>query len=227
MNTTTFKKGHITWNKGILHSEETKKKIGLAHKGKIVSQETRQKMSQAHKNRKPSKEHIEKIRIALTGKKFSNERKQNISKSKQGTNIWKEGRNFSEEHKKNLSNAVKKQWLEGKRFGKPLKDETKKKISESHKGEKNYNWQCGKSFEPYGLEFNDDLKEVIRNRDRRKCQICNKTELDNGSKLDIHHIDYDKKNNNPNNLISLCMSCHAKTGKNREYWNNYLKEESK
>ncbi len=61
-------------------------------------------------------------------------------------------------------------------------------------GEKHYNWQGGKSSEAYGLEFNDDLKEVIRNRDRRKCYLCEKTELENGEKLSVHHIDYEKTN---------------------------------
>ena len=91
------------------------------------------------------------------------------------------------------------------------------------KGKDHYNWQGGKSFEPYGLEFNDDLKEVIRNRDRRKCQICKIIELENGQKLIVHHIDYNKKNNNPNNLISLCRICHGKTNHNRNYWIKYFK----
>ena len=47
----------------------------------------------------------------------------------------------------------------------------------------------------------------------------------NTEKLCIHHIDYDKKNNNPENLITLCNSCHTKTNiKNRDYWKNYYSE---
>ncbi len=91
------------------------------------------------------------------------------------------------------------------------------------KGEKNRNWNNGSSFEPYGLEFNEGLKEVIRNRDRRKCQICEKTELEDNRKLSIHHIDYNKNNNDPKNLISLCKECHAKTNHNRDKWINYFK----
>jgi hypothetical protein len=45
-----------------------------------------------------------------------------------------------------------------------------------------------------------------------------------GKKLQIHHIDYNKKNNNLNNLISLCLSCHTKTGFNRSYWEKYFKK---
>ncbi|MDO8874302.1 MAG: NUMOD3 domain-containing DNA-binding protein [Methanoregula sp.] len=35
------------------HTEETRRKIGAAHKGRIISEETRKKMSEAHK--KPKK----------------------------------------------------------------------------------------------------------------------------------------------------------------------------
>jgi 5-methylcytosine-specific restriction endonuclease McrA len=93
------------------------------------------------------------------------------------------------------------------------------------RGENHPNWQGGKSFEPYGIEFNEDLKEVIRNRDRRKCFICEKTELEIGEKLSIHHIDYEKQNNNPNNLITLCRGCHAKTNFSRNKWTSYFKNE--
>ncbi len=33
-----------------------------------------------------------------------------------------------------------------------------------------------------------------------------------------NHIDYNKKNSNLNNLITLCGSCHTKTNTNRNYW---------
>ena len=102
-------------------------------------------------------------------------------------------------------------------------DEWKKERSNAQKGDKSHFWRGGISFEPYGLEFNDELKEVIRNRDRRKCQICGKTELESGEKLHCHHIDYNKKNNNPNNLISLCRKCHLRTNHRRDYWIKYFK----
>jgi hypothetical protein len=44
-------------------------------------------------------------------------------------------------------------------------------------------------------------------------------------KLDVHHIDYDKKNGDPRNLVSLCKSCHIKTNYNREYWIEYFSGE--
>jgi 5-methylcytosine-specific restriction endonuclease McrA len=74
------------------------------------------------------------------------------------------------------------------------------------------------------------IRATIRKRDNHICQICSKTEKENGQELDVHHIDYDKQNNNPNNLISLCMSYHRKTNNNRKYWlihlSNILKKRS-
>lgn len=90
-------------------------------------------------------------------------------------------------------------------------------LSESRLGNANPNYIEGLIRE-YPIEFNNILKESIRERDEHICQICGKSQLENGKKLDVHHIDYDKYNLNPENLISLCMSCHMKTNpkKNRE-----------
>ena len=55
-------KGMVAWNKGIKHSEETKKLIGLKSKGRIPTSETRAKMSLArmgNKNRLGIKHTIE------------------------------------------------------------------------------------------------------------------------------------------------------------------------
>ena len=141
-----------------------------------------------------------KISKTLKGKKLTKEHKRKISRNH---------RNFqTEETKRKLSLA--KKGKNNPMFGR--------------KGALHPNWLGGISFEPYGLEFNEDLKEVIRNRDRRKCQICGKTELENCKKLDCHHIDYNKKNNNPNNLIALCFTCHPKTNHNRDVWIKFFKE---
>lgn len=98
----------------------------------------------------------------------------------------------------------------------------------AHRGEKASGWKGGIQFKPYPNYFNEDLKESIRERDDRICQLCNKTEdeelLENGQRLSIHHIDYNKDNCNSENLISLCAKCHSKTQVQREYWENLFKE---
>ena len=106
-------------------------------------------------------------------------------------------------------------------IGMKVSDETKQKMRIAKLGEKSYNWLGGKSFEPYSIEFNKELKQSILKRDNYKCQ--NLKCLKKSNKLHIHHIDYDKKNNNLDNLITLCNSCHSKTvGRNgREQSINY------
>ncbi len=98
--------------------------------------------------------------------------------------------------------------------------EMRKKTGTANCGAKNGRWRGGLSFEPYGLEFNNKLRTFVRKRDNYLCQKCRIKE--NGINHGCHHIDYDKKNNKPENLITLCKSCHTKTNGNREYWQNYF-----
>lgn len=91
-------------------------------------------------------------------------------------------------------------------------------------GDKTFLWKDGRSFEPYPIKFNNYLKESIRRRDHYICQICGKTQEENGRALDIHHIDYDKTNIDPSNLSSLCWSCNARANSNREYWISYFND---
>ena len=43
-------------------------------------------------------------------------------------------------------------------------------------------------------------------------------EMDGLSALVVHHIDYNKKNCNIDNLITLCSKCHGRTNFNRDHW---------
>lgn len=58
--------------------------------------------------------------------------------------------------------------------------------------------------------FTNSLKEKIRERDDRKCQLCPTTEEEHGMRLHVHHIDYTKDNSDDKNLIALCRYCHGK-----------------
>jgi len=113
-------------------------------------------------------------------------------------------------------------------LGRKHTEETKRKMKEKakyRKREKAPNWQGGISFEPYPMDWTEDIREAIRKRDNYVCQMCgiHQDELKGwNKKLDVHHIDYDKDNLNPENLISLCKSCHMKTNCNREYWKIYF-----
>lgn len=89
-------------------------------------------------------------------------------------------------------------------------------LSKERMGSGNPNWRGGVSCEPYSLEFNDEFRKAVRERDRYTCAIC-RLHGDN-----VHHIDYDKKNTVQENCIILCNSCHGVTGNNREYWQREL-----
>lgn len=92
---------------------------------------------------------------------------------------------------------------------------------EYYTGDRHYSWNGGTTYEPYTPDFNMELKIKIRERDRYTCQIC-KQDL-RCKRIDIHHIDYDKKNSSERNLISLCVGCHLRTNFNRSYWTRRLK----
>ena len=89
--------------------------------------------------------------------------------------------------------------------GKKFSKDVRKRMGNAHKGEKNSSWQGGISYEPYSVDWTDDLKRAIRKRDQYTCQICGKEPA-----IDVHHLDFDKKNCSSENLITLCHSCHAK-----------------
>lgn len=199
--------GHNKGNAGKLHSDETKQKMKKAKIGYVPWS----------KGKKFTEEHIEKIRQSRKGKKRSEEAKLKTSLT------LKEG----------YKNGEIIPWAKGK----PCSEETRQKIRETHDknglnrgknnpmygryGELSGNWQGGISFEPYPSEFNKELKDCVKNRDMYMCQTPNCMETEN---LDCHHIDYDKQNNNPENLVTLCDSCHGKTHFNRPYWTNYYQE---
>jgi len=84
-------------------------------------------------------------------------------------------------------------------------------------GENSPTWRGGISFEPYGLEWTDELREKIRRRDDYQCAICRLP-----GKI-VHHIDYQKENNIATNLVVLCGNCHSSTNFTRSYWQETLK----
>lgn len=91
--------------------------------------------------------------------------------------------------------------------------------SKNRTGENSFSWIDGRSFYPYCHKFTNRLKEAVRNRDSRVCQLCSCSEKDNGEKLSVHHIHYDRENCYPD-LISLCRECNSKVNKisDRKYY---------
>jgi len=77
-------------------------------------------------------------------------------------------------------------------------------------------WKGGISCEPYCFEWTSkEFKDFIKERDDYKC--LNPDCWGTSKRLSIHHIDYNKKNCGPENLITLCISCNSRANKDRKW----------
>lgn len=74
-------------------------------------------------------------------------------------------------------------------------------------GENSPWWKGG--IWPYGGNFSKGLRSSIRDRDGDRCSVC-KTKKYGKRNLHVHHIDMNKMNDDPNNLITLCAQCHKR-----------------
>lgn len=151
---------------------------------------------------------IEKLAIEKIAKKF-NCSISPIKKILRRNNI--NIRNDSERH------IGQKAWNKDKKWSNEVIEKLRKKALGKYKKENNPNWRGGISFEHYSDSWTKILKFSIKKRDKFICNICGKNK-----KLVVHHIDYNKKNCNPDNLITLCVNCHAKTNFKRDNWIKYF-----
>lgn len=140
------------------------------------------------------------------GKKHSPEAIKKIREARkiQGNNVWNRGKKL---HYKVWNKGLNK-----------TNNGVLRKMSIDRTGERNPVWQGGISFIPYTIDWTETLRRSIRERDNYICQIC--SQYGNA----VHHKDYDKKNCNPDNLITLCQPCHNKTNVRREFWKRYFYE---
>jgi len=144
---------------------------------------------------------------------------ENISKTtiKKGSHKGKNNGMYNKHHSKK---SIKKMSI--KAIGREYSEERNKKISLKIKGENNGMWVGGLAKLLYPRGFTYELKEYIRKRDGHKCQLCGMPEIENGRKLDVHHIDYNKKNLSEVNLLSLCKGDNCIVNKNRKFWTEYF-----
>jgi hypothetical protein len=182
---------------------------GIANRGRHPSEATRLKLKQYHsqhpiahwKGKHLSESHRESLRVAQYRRKErfgyinSPEARQKLSAIMSGPDSPIRGKHPSQA--------------------------TREKMGTAHRGAKCHLWKGGISFEPYSLEWNAALKRQIRRRDNFTCQMCWEHEKERA--FDVHHIDYNKKNCTPSNLVTLCHRCHTRTNSNRQYWQNFCR----
>ena len=175
-----------------------------------MNEEHRRKLSESHKGKHHSAETLKKLSDSHRGKKYtpmSIEAKSNLSRTHKGIN---KGRIMSEETRRKMRQNHK--GFSGKHQTQTIREQ----ISATMSGSKSHLWRGGISIEPYTVDWTKTLRRSIRERDRFTCQIC----FSDGNS--VHHIDYNKFNSNPTNLITLCRNCHSKTNHNRLAWKSLL-----
>lgn len=225
---------HLRGDRNPAKRPEVRKKIGLGNKGKCAG------------DKNPAKRHDVRARIRKTrleknpeewNRKISEGLRRYFSSGGKSSNY---GKRFTKEHRQKIGDAQRGEkgpnWKGGR---KPVKCEACEKIfrvGSSRLGEARYcsqkcyhsvcqgpnhpGWLGGKSFKPYSWEFHK-LRGIIKERDSYRCQLCGGDGHKRGY-LHVHHIDYNKENNNPANLITLCVSCNPKVNYHRDYWTNFF-----
>lgn len=183
----------------------------MPQKGYKMPQKYKDRRSKALKGRMP------KV-VFQKGHKHSEETKKKISESERGKIVSQKSRKKISENTKiamatpETREKISKTWFKN---GNVPFNKGKTHLAK----EKHPLWRGGISFEPYSIDWTETLRRSIRERDRYTCQMCGKE-----PSIVCHHIDYDKKNSNPDNLVTLCQSCHGRTHTNRQYWINYFKK---
>lgn len=184
---------HPSWNKGLHHSDESRLKMSKSRMGNIpwnkgikMPPEVGKKIGEANKRRVWTEE---------SRLKRHNYMKNYIA---------------SKETREKLSQSLK---------GHSVSDETRLKIAKSlNKGLYKENvdvlglgWYVKSNG--YGIEWNDKLKEKIKQRDGYRCM--NPGCKGEDKRLSVHHINFNKIDCREENLITLCNVCNVKANKKR------------
>jgi hypothetical protein len=151
------------------HSEETRKKISIGNKGKTLSDLHKKVLSLANKGKHLSDASRHKISKSLTGIKQSDEtiakRKESLKKAYENPELREKcskshkGIRCKEETKIKISEANKGKRRFGKDnpfYGKHHSDESKQKMSKSHKGQ-----LAGKKHPFYGKHHTEESKNKM------------------------------------------------------------------
>lgn len=189
-----------------LRMEKVRKKLSEANKGKIIPQEVREKISRTMTGRKLTKEHIEHLITPERNKKISETMKKLIREGKRKI----PPKNIQPEHLKEVCfKKGHKAWNKGQHIQTNSGRTHFKKNDERLLRENNQNYRGGKL--EIDIDYlNQKKRQIVLERDNFTCQKCHKKSPE--VKLITHHkVSYRlKKSNSPDDMITLCRSCHNK-----------------
>lgn len=235
-----FRPGNTPWNKGKkgCYSKEALQKMSVSHTGLLAGE----KHPMFGKHLIPWNKGLTKENDARIRKNGENGGKTKRLRYSTGEiEPWNKGIKIDKElypnigHLKPHTDEMKKKMsaeFRGRHFcprtefkkGMRHTEEWKEQNSIRMSGSKHPNWKGG--CKPYTEDFNKRLKRQIRKRDLYTCQECGYTEAKLGYRLHVHHIDFNKENNDSANLICLCQSCHGKTQWGKKDWITYYREKA-
>jgi hypothetical protein len=211
-------------SKGTTRTDDEKEKISKGLRQRYQTQEHHLKGKQL------SKDHKEKLRkLSSKPRKYLDELIHSLADDYVyfDDSIEELAKNYEITSKTMIPRLMNKAVEKGFITREQYESAESRKRSQNATGEHNANFNNWSSLLPYSPEF-DKLAPEIRERDNHTCQVCDKKEKENGRALDVHHIDYNKDNNDPTNLISLCLECHSPTsGANkttRKVWTELFQE---
>lgn len=126
---------------------------------------------------------------------------------------------LSENHKRKISKS---------NMGKKSSREQRIKLSCIHRGIPISEFNGFQHVKPYCELWTPEFKERVRIFFGRRCVECQKTEEENGRKLDVHHVNYDKQtcckegeSVRDRKFVALCQFHNLASNYNREYWEQY------
>jgi len=199
------KRGHIV-------SDETREKMRDANLGRglgrIVSEETREKLRDVNLGRVVSEETREKLRSAQLGKHHLEETREKM-RGTRGTNARE-------------PNPM---------FGKVLSKETRIKQSCAKQGISISEFDGFKRAEFYCELWNGEFRERVLGFFGYVCMYpgCGKTQEEEGRRLSVHHVNYDKQTCCRENeevssrkFVTLCNRHNLAVNYDRELWERYF-----
>lgn len=190
-----------------------------------------------NKNKKFSDEHCEKIRKSNLISMNKKEVKELIQKNRTPPV-------YDKKRCKEMSNITKKLWQNSEYRNKTIQShigkiptfEARLNMSKAQLKLREDGWMCGenhpayidgrsKEKQKYCILFNDfEFRSMILQRDNNKCMNpCCTGNKDRFNRLDLHHIDYNKMNCNPDNIITLCHSCHSRSNYDRKWHKSWYR----